>query len=202
MKKYIKVCPACGKSHRNLALQKVKEPSNIYGTIFNYSGTCPKLDIRIMIPVKEEDLATTGKLKDAIALAQLYHKDQKYADEPYINHLLRVCKNVNDFEKNETFQIVAILHDIIEDTACTAEEVECLFGAGIASAVKHMSHQKGENYFSYLDNVLRNPVAKFVKFADIMDNWKNSYINIGYERLQDKYEKAMKYMIANWNKYN
>jgi len=35
-----------------------------------------------------------------------------------------------------------------------------------------------------------------------MDNWKNSYINIGYEKLQKKYENAMKILMINWDKYN
>ena len=143
-----------------------------------------------------------SRLDDAIQLANQYHKDQKYADQPYINHLLRVCKNVQDCGYNETYQVVAILHDVIEDTKCNFDIINETFGGEISDAVRDMTHPKNMEYMKYLDMTLTNPISKVVKFADIMDNMKNSYINEGYERLQVKYEKAMKYMITNWNKYN
>jgi (p)ppGpp synthase/HD superfamily hydrolase len=143
------------------------------------------------------------KLDEAIKLASWYHKDQKYADEPYINHLERVCQNVKDCNYGEDYQVVAILHDIIEDTNCTPLEIEKQFGVVIRDAVLSITHKKGDDYYSYIENqVVQNPISKVVKFADIMDNWKNSYINIGYKRLQKKYENAMKVLMINWNKYN
>ncbi len=138
----------------------------------------------------------------AIEIAETYHGDQKYADEPYVNHLKRVCQNVKDCNYGEEYQVVAILHDVLEDTNCSDESIKRLFGHEIWNAVKDMTHPKNMEYVKYLDITLTNPISKVVKFADIMDNMKNSYMNEGYERLQGKYEKAMKYMIANWNKYN
>jgi (p)ppGpp synthase/HD superfamily hydrolase len=143
-----------------------------------------------------------SKLDTAIELANYYHKDQKYAEEPYINHLNRVCQNVKDCYYGEDYQVVAMLHDVVEDTDCDFKVIYDLFGGEITDAVRDMTHPKNMEYIKYLDMVLTNPISKVVKFADIMDNMKNSYINEGYERLQIKYEKAMKYMIANWNKYN
>jgi len=143
-----------------------------------------------------------SKLDEAIKLASWYHKDQKYADEPYINHLERVCQNVKDCNYGEDYQVVAILHDIIEDTDCTPLEIEKQFGGEIRDAVVDITHPKNMEYVKYLDMALTNPIAKVVKFCDIMENIRTSYINEGCENLQLKYEKAIKYMISNWNKYN
>jgi (p)ppGpp synthase/HD superfamily hydrolase len=132
------------------------------------------------------------KLDEAIKLASWYHKDQKYADEPYINHLLRVMEAVKNAGHSETAQIVAVLHDSFEDTNINHNEVLEIFGECIYDSILAMTHKKGQPYEEYiLNKVLHNYYAKIVKFYDVLDNFKHSIKNEKYYRLITKYEKAL-----------
>lgn len=61
------------------------------------------------------------------------HGDQQYGQHPYSYHLDAVAALVVPF--GEDFQIVAYLHDTVEDTATTVEEIEATFGRAIAECV-------------------------------------------------------------------
>lgn len=107
---------------------------------------------------------------DAYAMAATAHRglvDQ--TGSPFFHHILRVAAAVRD--AGPRYEIVAALHDTVEDTDVTLEQVEARFGPEIAAAVDAMTHREGEDYFeAYLPRVLANPIARRVKFADSTDN--------------------------------
>lgn len=70
----------------------------------------------------------------------------------------------------DEIQEAAVLHDTIEDTETTYEELEGEFGADVAVVVECLTHRKGESYAEYIQRVKANPDAIAVKLADIADN--------------------------------
>ncbi len=107
-------------------------------------------------------------LEDAIALAAQAHRGQKgRAGEPYILHPLRVMLQFSE----EPLQIIGILHDVVEDTGITLDELRARgFSEEIVSAVDHLSRRSGESYEDFVERIRPNALARRVKLADLEDN--------------------------------
>lgn len=118
----------------------------------------------------------------ALSLAAEKHKGQKYGEREYITHVEEVMDEVLrlDLRKlgfnRQTVAKVAILHDILEDTATTVAELE-KFGAEEVEAVIAITKQKGESRKDYLERVKNNKIAKIVKMADAVCNLRNSLLD-------------------------
>ena len=107
-------------------------------------------------------------LERAIQIAVEAHRGQKdKAGAPYILHPLRVMMSFNS-EKEMT---VAVLHDVIEDSDWTAEQLRDEgFSKEIILAVECVTKRKGESYEDFVERSKRNPIARKVKIADLEDN--------------------------------
>lgn len=107
-------------------------------------------------------------LADAVALATSAHEGQvDKSGRPYIGHPLRVMASV----EGEHAQMAAVLHDVIEDTPVTAEDLTARgCPSDVVDAVVALSHLPGEPQEDYLRRVAANPLAVTVKRADIADN--------------------------------
>lgn len=70
------------------------------------------------------------------------HGDQKYGEFPYSVHLDEVASIAKQY--GETAEIVAYLHDVVEDTDVTAQEIEAIFGGLVARCVQILSDEPGE----------------------------------------------------------
>jgi (p)ppGpp synthase/HD superfamily hydrolase len=133
-------------------------------------------------------------LSDAVAIATAAHDGQvDKSGRPYIGHPLRVMKSV----EGEHAQMAAVLHDVIEDTSVTAEELlshGC--PAAVVDAVVALSHLPGEPQDVYLRRVAANPLALTVKRADIADNLSPARVaRLAPEtraRLEIKYATALR----------
>ena len=137
-----------------------------------------------------------GSLAEAQALATEAHKGQlDKSGFAYIAHPQRVSESLK--EHGEAAMIVGILHDVVEDTKVTLQEVEQQFGKQIAEAVDAVSQRKGEKYFDYIRRVSQNPLARLVKIADIHDNMLPSRrLGRSLESLMKRYGKALE-MLTN-----
>lgn len=84
------------------------------------------------------------------------------------DHTLRVAASLDD----PTLKLIAYLHDLVEDSPVTVEEVRAQFGARVAAAVDALTKRKAENepLEHYLARVVANPDALRVKVADMSDN--------------------------------
>ena len=111
--------------------------------------------------------------------AGMHHKGQvrKYTGEPYIEHPLAVAELVKEHGLSETAIIAAILHDTVEDTGATMEDVEELFGEKVAEYVWYLT--KPPSYVG--DRVKRKTLdrnrlseapeeIRIIKFFDIYHN--------------------------------
>ena len=107
-------------------------------------------------------------LESAIQLAAEAHAGQQdKAGKPYILHPIRVMLSVSTSDE----QIAAILHDTVEDTAVTYEQLsEAGFSAEIISAVKALTKLDGESRVEAARRAVKHPIARQVKLADVKDN--------------------------------
>ena len=128
-----------------------------------------------MITSVGEDIA----ISEALFAAMNAHKDQKYGERPYITHVVEVADRVvRDFDEHVTHTafVSAILHDIVEDTWWTLEDVEFSFGEDIAEIVGLLTKDES---LSYEENIYRiansgNLDAIMVKIADNNTNLSNN----------------------------
>ena len=113
-------------------------------------------------------------LKKAISLAEKAHHGQvDKGGHPYIGPPERVMKKCETTEE----KIVAILHDVMEDTDYTAEDLRREgFSEEILGALLYLTHRDGENYMEYIERICENPLAVKVKYADLQDNMNLSRI--------------------------
>ncbi len=107
-------------------------------------------------------------LERAIQLATEAHQGQvDKAGHPYILHPLRVMFRVKTVEE----RIVAVLHDTIEDTSLTAEDLQREgFSSRVIEAIQCLTKNPGESYEQFIDRIKDNVLASRVKRADIRDN--------------------------------
>ena len=107
---------------------------------------------------------------EAEELATKMHAGQvrKYSGEPYITHPIAVA----DMFENEDYKIVAVLHDTLEDTPLSTEDLVLTYHLPdeLADAIVALTHLKIHSYLEYLLQVQKNEIAKQVKLADIRHN--------------------------------
>lgn len=127
----------------------------------------------------------------SIETAKKYHAGQVDKNgEEYILHPLRVMEQMETTEG----KIVAVLHDVIEDTACTKEMLFRLIGCeDLVNVIDLLSRKEEENYFDYIQKVRSHPLAKAVKLADLRDNLGRPGAP---ESLRRRYQKALR-MLQN-----
>ena len=109
---------------------------------------------------------------------------------PYIFHPYHLAEQMND----EISCCAALLHDVVEDTAVTMEELATEFPPEVIDVLKLLTHREGVPYFDYVRNIKENPIAVKIKLADIAHNSDQSRCpSLTREQLayfQSKYQKA------------
>ncbi len=107
-------------------------------------------------------------LEDAISLTVRAHRGRKdKAGAAYILHPLRVMLRMT--AKDE--RIAALLHDVVEDTEYTLEDLrKAGYSQKILRSLDHLTKRDGEEYEEFIKRVKRNPLARRVKIADLKDN--------------------------------
>lgn len=137
----------------------------------------------------------TPMTKAAMRIAyQAHHGQLDKSGDPYIFHPIHLAEQMND----EVSCCVALLHDTVEDTDVTLEELKAVFPAEVTDAVALMTHNKNTDYFDYVRAIRENPVARKVKLADLAHNSDQSRC-VGADlseekraRWRAKYEMATK----------
>ena len=120
----------------------------------------------------------------ALQIATESHKGQKRRNgDEYITHPIRVA---NSFKKSDDLKIIAILHDVVEDTTTTVLDLAVHFDEHIISAIIALTRHKDENYYDFIMRCKKNKLAKIVKISDINDNLTD--LKAGNQR--DKYNLA------------
>lgn len=107
-------------------------------------------------------------LNKAIEIAAKAHDGQvDKGGNPYILHPLRVMMNC----QSESAKICAVLHDVIEDTNTTLDDLKKQgFSDEIITVLDCLTKREGELYNDFISRVLQNEIACQVKLADLIDN--------------------------------
>lgn len=132
-------------------------------------------------------------LNKALDIAYKAHKGQvDKAGVPYILHPMRVALNCSTEEE----KIVALLHDVVEDTPITLEELKAEgFSDGILAALKSLTKTKGEDYRNFIQRVVINPLAARVKIQDLKDNMDLSRLGGKPHWKLDLYQEALELLL-------
>lgn len=107
-------------------------------------------------------------LQKAIEVAIEAHSQQKdKVGKPYLLHVFSVmAKGKTDDEK-----IVGLLHDVVEDTDKTIDDLYAFgFSKTVLDAVECLTKRQNENYSEFIERVKQNPLATKVKINDLEDN--------------------------------
>ena len=132
----------------------------------------------------------TDKTKKAMKLCFEAHKDQvDKSGMPYVFHPFHVAEQMTA----EATTIVALLHDVVEDTDYTLEDIAAEgFGKDILEAVALMTHEDDIPYLDYVAKLKENPIARAVKLADLAHNSDLSRIGEIDEETKQRLEKYKK----------
>lgn len=118
--------------------------------------------------------------------------------EPYIFHPLAVM--LNPGIKTDEERIVAVLHDVLEDTPTSVYELNARFPQGIIAAVVALTRSKSETYKEYLVRVKRNQLATKIKIADIAHNLSIDRMSAlpkpEREGLSKRYKSALDFLLG------
>ncbi|WP_053150777.1 HD domain-containing protein [Pseudomonas sp. P97.38] len=136
-------------------------------------------------------------LERAISISALAHEGQ--ADKggaPYILHPLKVMLRLSGDEE----RIVAVLHDVVEDTAVTLADLrDAGFSEATLNAIDSLTKRDGEPYQAFIERAARDPVARRVKLADLTENSDLSRLGTpsqkDLERIA-KYREAIDYLMT------
>ena len=132
-----------------------------------------------------------------------HHGQLDYNGIPYIFHPVHLAEQMDD----EISCCAALLHDVVEDTPVTLEELALQFPSEVVEVVKLLTHSTDAEsnnaaYFDYLQEIKKHPIAKKVKLADIAHNSDQTRCvgsDLTEEQLaywKQKYETAKAILLA------
>lgn len=136
----------------------------------------------------------TDLTRKAINIAYEAHAGQyDISGVPYIFHPFTVAMNMPD----ETTTCAAILHDVVEDTSLSIDDLSKEFPVEVIDLIRILTHDKKEDYFDYIRKIKQNDRAVIVKLADIVHNMDRTRVygikvpeNI-LEKWDTKYRRAL-----------
>jgi (p)ppGpp synthase/HD superfamily hydrolase len=143
-------------------------------------------------------MTTQEQLLLAARVAARAHAHQKRKDHsPYIAHPMRVALRLAGLQPvrfEQTCQAVALLHDVVEDTDVTFEELRELgFTEEVVSELDRVTKRPGEKYADFIERANGSDVSRRVKIADIEDNLEDQSALDPEEAefLKKRYERAL-----------
>jgi len=142
-------------------------------------------------------------LEKAIVIATNAHMGQfDKAGAPYILHPLRVMMRMSTIES----KIVAVCHDLIEDTYITLKDLMNEgFPDDIIFSIDCMTKCRGEDYNAYLDRVISDKMASECKLEDMRDNsniYRLNKIKDKHLKMIEKYHKGALRILEAWPEFN
>lgn len=137
----------------------------------------------------------TPLTRKAIQIAyEAHHGQADCSGIPYIFHPYHIAEQMDD----EITICIALLHDVMEDTQVTDEELSAIFPDEVMEPLRLLNHDHSVPYLDYIKRIKENPIALKVKLADIahnMDESRIQEIGVPKERLEhwhEKYTEALK----------
>lgn len=140
----------------------------------------------------------TPLTKKAIKLCFEAHKNQvDKTGLPYVFHPFHLAEQMKD----EYSTVCALLHDVVEDTEYTFEDlINMGFPNEVIEALKLLTHADDVPYMDYVKALSVNHIAKAVKIADLTHNSDTSRLDVVDEwalKREEKYKKALEFLNNN-----
>ena len=135
----------------------------------------------------------TEQTKRALRLCFEAHKDQvDKSGMPYVFHPFHLAEQMTD----EITTVVALLHDVVEDTDYTIADLQAMgFPTEAIDALRLLTHDKAVPYMEYVARIKQNPIAAAVKLADLRHNSDLTRLDSPDEKAMarvEKYRQAIK----------
>ena len=129
----------------------------------------------------------TDLTKKALRLCFDVHKNQvDKTGLPYVFHPFHLAEQMDD----EISTICALLHDVVEDSPITFENLlEMGFPQEAIDVLKLLTHEKNVPYMDYVAKIKTNPTAKKVKIADLRHNSDKTRLTVIDETMEKRFEK-------------
>ncbi len=140
----------------------------------------------------------TKLTKKALKLSFEAHKYQvDKSGMPYVFHPFHLAEQM----ETEDTVIVALLHDVVEDTNYTLDDIKAMgFSRSIIEALTLLTHDAKIPYMEYVAKIKDNPIAKAVKLADLKHNSDLSRLEIVDDKAikrAEKYKQAIALLEQN-----
>ena len=118
----------------------------------------------------------TAQTKKALAICYEAHKDQlDKSGLPYVVHPFHLAEQMT----TEDSTVVALLHDVVEDTDYTLNDLAKLgFSPTVLEALALLTHDPAVDYMDYVLAIHSNPIAKAVKLADLRHNSDSTRLEV------------------------
>lgn len=135
-----------------------------------------------------------SNLETAIRIAVTAHASQvDKGGNAYITHPLRLMAAVDGDEA----KIVAVLHDVVEDTSVTIEDLKReKFSDVVVTGVACVTHSRKESYADYVVRCKDHPLARQVKLADLADNSRPERCILRVEQITRDFTRMHRYMLS------
>ena len=142
-------------------------------------------------------------MEEVIAFAKKKHEGQirKFSKEPYIAHPIRVATTLEKLGEADELIKAAYLHDTIEDTNTTFEEIKEKFGEKIANLVLELTKNRSEiEQIGKTQHLIKStntmsPGALTIKLADRLDNVSD--LDQADQEFKEKYAKETQQILEN-----
>lgn len=136
-------------------------------------------------------MINTKLTRKAMIIAYEAHKNQvDKSGVPYIYHPIHVAEQMDT--ENEC--IIALLHDVVEDTNVTFKQLEEVFSKEIIDILKLLTREENIEYDEYIKRIKNNSIACKVKIADLTHNLDKTRLYFVTEvdvKRNEKYKKAL-----------
>lgn len=148
----------------------------------------------------EKAMIYTKMTNKALKLCFRAHRDQvDKSGIPYVFHPFHLAEQMSD----EISVCAALLHDVVEDTDITFDDLAREFPAEVVDVLRLLTHDPSVDYFDYVRAIRGNPIAVQIKLADLAHNSDEtrldgaegiSEVNLAYRR--EKYRKAKAILLG------
>ncbi len=136
-------------------------------------------------------MATLEKAIEIAASAHAGVKDKQ--GQPYVLHPIRVMMGVS----GTAAQIVAVLHDVVEDTSVLLDDIRAEgFSQEVLDALNLVTHQNDQPYLEYVIACKQNDVARQVKLSDLRDNASLSRLLLRPDKFDGDSARLQRYLLS------
>ncbi len=136
----------------------------------------------------------TATIDDALDLVVRYFRGISDKDgEPYVMHCIRVMMGVNGLHAQQ----VALMHDLVEDTQVTFDDLRQRgFADEVVQAIELVTHQPDVSYAEYVVRLKENELARQVKISDLRDNSSLDRVLYRENRVDTDLNRIQRYVLS------